>query len=112
VSLNRHDKRCPQCGSADLEERGRVEGGFGNSGGCDTAIIECQQCRNIWDTEMPYDVPHETCGARTVFWPDDEACDAQCIRHHGHSGTIHEDEILGEWNEEDLYTTAPETGRG
>jgi predicted RNA-binding Zn-ribbon protein involved in translation (DUF1610 family) len=107
MSLNRYDARCPECGSADREERGRVEGGFGNSDG-DTAILECQQCRNIWDTEMPYDVPADRCGARTVFWPDDEACDAECIRHRGHKGTIHEDEILGEWDEEDMYTTHPD----
>jgi hypothetical protein len=43
-----------------------------------------------------------------VFWPDDEACDAECIRHRGHKGTIHEDEILGEWDEEDMYTTHPD----
>jgi hypothetical protein len=111
VSLNRYDKRCPECGSDDLTERGRVEGGFGDSDGCDTAIIECQQCRHVWDTEMPYDVPTERCGARTVFWPDVEACDAECIRHRGHKGTIHEDEILGTWDEEDMMTAHPENGR-
>jgi hypothetical protein len=111
VSLNRYDKRCPECGSDDLTERGRVEGGFGDSDGCDTAIIECQQCRHIWDTEMPYDVPTERCGARTVFWPDAEACDAECIRHRGHKGTIHEDEILGTWDEDDMMTVHPEGNR-
>jgi hypothetical protein len=35
------------------------------------------------------------CGARTVFWPDDEACDAECWLPAGHEGE-HEDEILGE----------------
>lgn len=109
MSLNRHDKRCPECGSDDLIERGRVEGGFVNSTGEDAAIIECQQCRHIWDTEMPYTVPQETCGARTVFWPETEACEAKCIRHHGHKGTVHEDVILGEWDEEDMNTIHPDT---
>lgn len=105
MSLNRYDKRCPECGSADLEERGRVEGGFANSTGEDTAIIECRQCHNIWDAEMPYEVPQEACAARAVFWPDDEACDAECVRHRGHKGTVHEDEVLGEWDADDLLTT-------
>ena len=48
------------------------------------------------------------CGARTVFWPDDEACDAECIRPRGHGGTIHEDEILGEWDEEEMFTSCPD----
>src|SRR4051812_1840668 len=104
MSLNRYDVRCPECGSPGLDERGRVEGGFANPTGEDAAIIECQQCRHIWDTEMPYEVPQEKCGARTVFWPDVEACDAECIRHRGHKGILHEDEILGEWNEGDMPT--------
>lgn len=45
------------------------------------------------------------CGARTVFWPDVEAIDAKCIRPRGHEpANIHEDEILGEWNEDELLT--------
>lgn len=51
--------------------------------------------------------PQALCGARTVFWPDDEACDAECIRPAEHAGTRHEDEILGEWDEEDMFTTYP-----
>lgn len=46
------------------------------------------------------------CGARAVFWPDDEGCDAECFRPP-HDGTIHEDEILGAWDEDDLPTTHP-----
>lgn len=47
----------------------------------------------------------QLCGARTVFWPDVEAIDAVCIRPRGHEpANIHEDEILGEWNEEELLT--------
>lgn len=48
------------------------------------------------------------CGARAVFWPDVEAIEAECIRSRGHAGTIHEDEILGEWDETDLFTIYPE----
>lgn len=48
------------------------------------------------------------CGARTVFWPDDEACDAECILPRGHRGTDHEDAILGWWSEDDLPTTVRE----
>lgn len=38
------------------------------------------------------------CKETTVFWPDDEACDAECIREEGHEGE-HYDEILGEWED-------------
>lgn len=52
--------------------------------------------------------PEETCGARTVFWPDDEACDAECSLPSGHKpAEVHEGEILGEWNEEDMHTSHP-----
>lgn len=44
------------------------------------------------------------CGARTVFWPDEEACDAECALPPGHAGP-HEDETLGTWSEDDLLTT-------
>lgn len=54
-------------------------------------------------TQPPNTAPK--CGARTVFWPDVEAIDAKCIRSQGHEpANIHEDEILGEWNEDDLLT--------
>lgn len=50
----------------------------------------------------------ETCQARTVFWPDVEACDAECSLPRGHEpAEIHKDETLGEWNEEDMYTSHP-----
>jgi hypothetical protein len=46
------------------------------------------------------------CGARAVFWPDDEACDAECCLLLGHRPAgVHEDEILGEWDEDELPTT-------
>lgn len=48
------------------------------------------------------------CRASAVFWPDDEACDAECIRPAGHGGVVHEDEILGEWSEDDLLTSVPD----
>lgn len=50
------------------------------------------------------------CGARTVFWPDDECCEAECIRPVGHPGTVHEDETLGEWDEDDMPTHYPTEG--
>ena len=42
----------------------------------------------------------EKCGARAVFWPDDEACEAECWLHWGHSGP-HDDLILGPWTDPD-----------
>ncbi|MDJ0345691.1 hypothetical protein QMK19_34210 [Streptomyces sp. H10-C2] len=51
----------------------------------------------------PPDQP--TCGATTVFWPDDEACDAVCVLLPGHEpADVHEDQILGEWTEDDMVT--------
>lgn len=48
------------------------------------------------------------CGATAVLWPDDEACDAECILPAGHEpADVHEDEILGEWSEDDLSTHHP-----
>lgn len=49
--------------------------------------------------------PPTTCDARTVFWPDDEACDAECALPLGHEpNDVHQDENLGEWNEDDMNT--------
>lgn len=54
--------------------------------------------------------PGELCGARTVFWPDDEACDAECILPRGHQpDDVHRDEILGPWSEDELTTHHPTT---
>jgi hypothetical protein len=48
----------------------------------------------------------KACRARTVFWPDDEGCDAECVLPIGHEpNEIHEDAILGTWNEDDLITS-------
>lgn len=53
----------------------------------------------------------EVCGARTVFWPDDEACDATCVLPLGHQpASVHEDEILGQWSEDELLTNHPHRG--
>ncbi|MCD9903225.1 hypothetical protein LUR56_31235 [Streptomyces sp. MT29] len=49
----------------------------------------------------------DLCGARTVFWPDTEACDAECALAAGHGGTVHWDEDLDEWDEDELLTTLP-----
>lgn len=49
----------------------------------------------------------QQCGARTVFWPEVEGCEAECLLAP-HEGTIHEDEILGEWDAEDMATITPE----
>lgn len=50
-----------------------------------------------------------TCGAKTVFWPDVEGCEAECIMPAEHEpAEIHEDEILGEWNEDDMFTHHPD----
>lgn len=46
-----------------------------------------------------------TCGATATFWPDVEACEAECIRPENHQPEdVHEDEILGEWTEDELNT--------
>jgi hypothetical protein len=53
--------------------------------------------------------PAERCGATAVFWPEVEACEAECILPYGHEpADVHKDEILGEWCEEDLTTHHPE----
>lgn len=57
--------------------------------------------------QMAASVP-DACGATAVFWPDDEACEAECIWPAGHGGTKHMDEILGEWDESELLTNVPE----
>jgi len=45
------------------------------------------------------------CGARTIFWPDVEACEAECILPAGHQPSdVHEDDVLGEWSENELPT--------
>lgn len=49
----------------------------------------------------------ELCTARATFWPDEEACEAECVRPTDHPG-LHEDDILGEWDEEELPTSYSE----
>lgn len=54
--------------------------------------------------------PPELCGATTVFWPEVEACDAECILPRGHEpADVHQDEILGRWSEDELTTHRPNT---
>lgn len=55
---------------------------------------------------MSRDPYPNVCGATAVFWPDDEACDAECFKPEDHDGP-HEDEILGEWTEDELSTWHP-----
>lgn len=51
-------------------------------------------------------VSARTCGARAVFWPDVEACDAECSLPAGHQPPDeHEDDILGRWTEDSLLTS-------
>lgn len=40
------------------------------------------------------------CGERSVFWPDVECIEVECFLPADHPGTIHEDELMGEWGEE------------
>jgi hypothetical protein len=55
----------------------------------------------------------QLCGARAVFWPDVEACDAECVLPSGHQPQdVHEDATLGTWTEDDLYTEHPEEPAG
>lgn len=50
----------------------------------------------------------ERCGAQATFWPDVEACEAECALPLGHQpAEVHEDETLGEWHEDDLPTHNP-----
>ncbi|MFM9635953.1 hypothetical protein [Streptomyces turgidiscabies] len=52
--------------------------------------------------------PPEPCGATAVFWPEMEACDAECALPRGHDpADVHKDEILGEWREDELTTEHP-----
>lgn len=45
--------------------------------------------------------PVVNCGQATVFWPDDECCEASCHLPKGHQPAgRHEDPILGEWGNE------------
>lgn len=54
-------------------------------------------------------IDNAPCGARAVFWPDVEACEAECIRPRGHQpANVHKDEILGEWDEDYLPTHHPD----
>lgn len=46
------------------------------------------------------DGPWAGCRETTVFWPDDEACDATCCLPAGHGpADRHYDQILGWWQD-------------
>lgn len=45
------------------------------------------------------DGPWAGCRERAVFWPDYEACDAECCLPAGHGGEQHYDQVLGWWYE-------------
>ena len=47
------------------------------------------------------------CGATAVFWPEAEACEAECWLPADHPGTRHQAEILGDWDEDELSTQLP-----
>lgn len=54
---------------------------------------------------LPEVTTADSCGAKAVFWPDVEACEAECVKPRGHEPfDVHEDEILGEWHEDDVDT--------
>jgi len=48
------------------------------------------------------------CGAVATFWFDNEACGAECMLSAYHGGTVHEDEMLGEWDENEFITVKKE----
>lgn len=54
---------------------------------------------NVINAADPECSEHWTgCTAQTVFWPEEESCEARCFKDKNHSGA-HEDEILGEWDD-------------
>ena len=60
-------------------------------------VLAGETCTTVWMLAESYGCPDvPKCGATTVFWPDDEACDAECMLTIAHDGD-HEDEVLGKW---------------
>lgn len=52
--------------------------------------------------------PDELCGATSIFWPDEEACEAECVLPRGHvPANVHRAEILGKWEESDSAAAQP-----
>lgn len=50
------------------------------------------------------------CGATAVWWQDagDDGVDSECAWPRGHQpAKIHFDEVLGEWDEDELPTNNP-----
>ncbi|GAA4887734.1 hypothetical protein ACFPM3_33865 [Streptomyces coeruleoprunus] len=48
----------------------------------------------------------QKCGVSVQFF-DDEAYEAQCVLPAGHPGTVHKDPVIGDWDEDEIYTTGP-----
>ncbi|MFE1554870.1 hypothetical protein ACFW6V_07730 [Streptomyces sp. NPDC058734] len=44
----------------------------------------------------------QKCGVSAVFF-DTEAFEAECTLPAGHPGTVHEDPIIGSWDEDEVY---------
>ncbi|MEH6375539.1 hypothetical protein V7793_14545 [Streptomyces sp. KLMMK] len=45
----------------------------------------------------------QKCHASTQFF-DDEGYEAECVLPAGHAGTVHQDPVVGDWDEDELYT--------
>ena len=45
-----------------------------------------------------------SCGARTIFWPGEDDCEATC-EMPPHTGPTHFDPVLGGWDEDEMLTT-------
>ena len=72
-----------------------IEGEWGSNDDLATRIVELLL------------LPYGKCGARTVFWPEEDACDAACTWPPKHGGTRHLDETLGSWDENEMPTSYP-----
>lgn len=44
----------------------------------------------------------QTCGVGGRF-PDDEGYEAGCVLPAGHPGQVHEDAVVGEWHEDEIF---------
>jgi hypothetical protein len=51
-------------------------------------------------------VDKQTCGVVGQFC-DDEGFEAECVLPAGHPGRVHEDPVIGAWDEDELYGTPP-----
>lgn len=44
----------------------------------------------------------QKCAVTAKFF-DSEGCEAECVLPAGHPGHVHEDPVLGEWDEDEVY---------